>query len=112
MNTIQPQARNRKNLRRPWTADEDARLRSLLAAGTSVALVAAKLKRTVVLLQLAAVHSVYRWRAADVELDAGLAFRLQPPMFPVMQFRPAIPTWATKVPTSPDTPRVAASHLA
>jgi hypothetical protein len=47
MNTTQPQARNRKNLRRPWTADEDARLRALLAAGTSVALVAAKLKRTV-----------------------------------------------------------------
>jgi ATP-dependent DNA ligase len=55
-----------------------------------------------VLLQLAAVHSVYRWRAADVELDAGLPFRLQPPMFPVIQFRPAIPTRGTKVPTSPD----------
>ena len=54
------------------------------------------------LLQLAAVHSVYRWPAADVELDAGLAFRLQPPIFPVMQFRPAIPTRGTKVPTSPD----------
>ena len=53
-------------------------------------------------LRLAAVHSGYRWPAADVELDAGLAFRLQPPMFPVMQFRPAIPTRGTKVPTSPD----------
>jgi hypothetical protein len=47
MNTNQPQHRRRKNLRRPWTADEDAKLRALLTAGTSVALVAAKLKRTV-----------------------------------------------------------------
>jgi hypothetical protein len=37
MNMTQPQA----------TADEDAKLRALLAADTSVALVAAKLKRTV-----------------------------------------------------------------
>jgi hypothetical protein len=47
MNTTEPQARPRKNLRRPWTADEDAQLQALVAAGTSVALVAAKLKRTV-----------------------------------------------------------------
>jgi hypothetical protein len=47
MNTTYPQPRNRKSLKRPWTADEDARLQTLLAAGTSVALVAAKLKRTV-----------------------------------------------------------------
>jgi hypothetical protein len=36
----------RKKLRRPWTAEDDARLRSLLAAGDSVSLAAAKLKRT------------------------------------------------------------------
>jgi hypothetical protein len=47
MNTTQPLARNRQNLKRPWTADEDARLRALLAANTSDALVALKLKRTV-----------------------------------------------------------------
>jgi DNA invertase Pin-like site-specific DNA recombinase len=33
-------------LRRPWTPEDDARLRSLLEAGASVSLVAAKLKRT------------------------------------------------------------------
>src|SRR5260370_9968227 len=35
-----------RNLKRPWTADEDARLRQLLEAGASLRLVAAKLKRT------------------------------------------------------------------
>ena len=52
------------------------------------------------LLQLTAIYSAYRLRAADVELDAGVAFRLQPPMFLLMQFRPAIPTRGAKVPTS------------
>jgi hypothetical protein len=47
MNKTDPQARSRKNLKRPWTADDDAKLRALLTAGTSDALVAAKLKRTV-----------------------------------------------------------------
>ena len=36
-----------RNLKRPWTADEDARLRQLLEGGTSFKLVAAKFKRTV-----------------------------------------------------------------
>ena len=35
-----------RNLKRPWTAEDDVRLRSLLEAGVSVLLVAAKLKRT------------------------------------------------------------------
>jgi hypothetical protein len=35
------------NLRRIWTADDDAQLRSLMESGASVGLVAAKLKRTV-----------------------------------------------------------------
>jgi hypothetical protein len=33
-------------LKRLWTSEDDARLRSLLEAGASVSLVAAKLKRT------------------------------------------------------------------
>jgi hypothetical protein len=36
-----------RNLKRLWTADEDARLRQLLEGGTSFILVAAKFKRTV-----------------------------------------------------------------
>jgi hypothetical protein len=32
---------------RPWTLEDEARLRSLIADGTSIALVAAKLKRTI-----------------------------------------------------------------
>ena len=35
-----------RNLKRPWTTEDDVRLRSLLEAGVSVLLVAAKLKRT------------------------------------------------------------------
>jgi hypothetical protein len=34
------------NKHKPWTPEEDARLRSLLEGGTSSALVGAKLKRT------------------------------------------------------------------
>lgn len=34
------------NSNRPWTPEEDARLRSLMDAGMSVGLVAAKFKRT------------------------------------------------------------------
>ena len=37
---------NMKNLRRPWTAEEDAQLRTLLEAGTPVRIAAVKLKRT------------------------------------------------------------------
>ena len=35
-----------RKLKRPWTAEDDAQLRSLLEAGDSVRLVAVKLKRT------------------------------------------------------------------
>jgi hypothetical protein len=41
------QGANMSNLRRIWTADDDAQLRSLMESGASVGLVAAKLKRTV-----------------------------------------------------------------
>jgi hypothetical protein len=34
------------NLRRPWTTEDDARLRQLLEAGASISVVAVKLKRT------------------------------------------------------------------
>jgi hypothetical protein len=34
------------NLRRPWTAEDDARLRQLPEAGASISVVAIKLKRT------------------------------------------------------------------
>jgi hypothetical protein len=48
-----------KNLRRPWTPDEDARLRSMLEAGISTTIAAAKLKRT---------KSALRGRASMLQL--------------------------------------------
>jgi hypothetical protein len=42
---------NRRTAKRPWTPEEDNRLRRLLEEGTSTLLVAAKLKRTVTALK-------------------------------------------------------------